>query len=202
MSEQHICLSPEVPASREEHATSDRTKHTSSSTSSVWDISHCRDEYCVYTNEGFGGQGISLITTELSYHRVREFQASEPASRPSYEKIRVESIPGKGKGLVTTKMIHRGERLTAAKPALLVHRNAFMELEPEDVYNLIDVAVDSLEPSRRASYVAQAGTMGGHKNTDILFTNSFQLSIGDHDDGFHYGNFPEISLLNHDCRPK
>jgi hypothetical protein len=202
ISEQHTCLSSEVAASIREDVISDQVEQNSSSKSSAWNTSRCLGEYCVYTDKGFGGQGISLITTELNYHRVREVQASEPAPELIYEKIRVESIPGKGKGLIATKTIHGGERLMAAKPALLVHRNAFMDLQPEDIYNLIDIAVDSLEPSRRASYVAQAGTMGGHKNTDILFTNSFQLSIGNHDEGFHYGSFPEISFLNHDCRPK
>jgi hypothetical protein len=110
-------------------------------------------------------------------------------------------IQGKGNGLVATRTIRRGERIMAARPALLVHRDALIELELEEVYHLIDLAVNSLSKPRKDRYVAQAGTMGGRKNTDILFTNSFQVSLGDLD-GFHYGNFPEVSLLNHDCRPK
>ncbi|TGJ79117.1 hypothetical protein E0Z10_g9644 [Xylaria hypoxylon] len=88
----------------------------------------------------------------------------------------------------------------AARPALLVHRDAFSEIPLEDMYYMMEIAVNNLPKARKESYLAQAGTMGGHKITDILFTNSFQVALGDHD-GFHYGNFPEVSLLNHDCRP-
>ncbi|KAK6189334.1 hypothetical protein LQW54_013373 [Pestalotiopsis sp. IQ-011] len=33
-----------------------------------------------------------------------------------------------------------------------------------------------------------------------MFTNSFQINLGGHD-GQHFGNFPEVSRFNHDCRP-
>ncbi|KAJ2977480.1 hypothetical protein NUW58_g7799 [Xylaria curta] len=161
----------------------------------------CFGEYCVYTNNDFFGKGISLITTAQNHVRVAQIQVAQTASRLDDEKARIAKIPGKGKGLVATKAIRRGERIMAARPALLVHRNIFSELQFEDVYYLMDMAVENLPRPRRTSYLAQAGTMGGHKITDILFTNSFQMGLGDDDDGFHYGNFPEVSLLNHDCRP-
>ncbi|KAF2967213.1 hypothetical protein GQX73_g6378 [Xylaria multiplex] len=169
--------------------------------SNVWSTSSdCFDEYCVYTNNAFLGEGISLITTASNYLRVSEIQTREAVSRSSYDKARIIEIPGKGKGLVANRTIRKGEAIMAARPALLVHRDAFSELPLEDIFHLMDVAVNNLPKPRKESYLAQAGTMGGHKITDILFTNSFQVAVGGHD-GFHYGNFPEVSLLNHDCRP-
>ncbi|KAI0537985.1 hypothetical protein GGR58DRAFT_469620 [Xylaria digitata] len=167
----------------------------------VWRTSpDCFDEYCVYTNNAFLGEGISLITTASNYIRVAQIQIREAVLRSSYDKARIVEIPRKGKGLVATRAIRKGEAIMAARPALLVHRDAFSELPLEDMYYLMDVAVNNLPKPRKESYLAQAGTMGGHKITDILFTNSFQVAVGGYD-GFHYGNFPEVSLLNHDCRP-
>ncbi|KAJ8124861.1 hypothetical protein O1611_g8779 [Lasiodiplodia mahajangana] len=166
----------------------------------IWSTSpDCFSEYCVYSNDGFG-RGISLITTALNYDRIKRIQTPEIVSRKDDEKARIVEIPTKGRGLVATRAIRRGERIMAAKPAFLVHREAFMELPLEDIYSLMDMAVNRLPKPRRESYLAQAGTMGGHKITDILFTNSFQVALADQD-GFHYANFPDVSIFNHDCRP-
>ncbi|KAK5628458.1 hypothetical protein RRF57_004173 [Xylaria bambusicola] len=161
----------------------------------------CFEEYCVYTNNGFFNKGISLITTASNHARVAQIQIPQKDSILYQEKTRIVDIPGKGKGLVATRMIRRGERIMTANPALLVHRDAFRELSLEDINYLMDVAVDNLPKSRKESYMSQAGLMGSHKITDILFTNSFQVTVGGND-GFHYGNYPEVSILNHDCRPK
>lgn len=45
---------------------------------------------------------------------------------------------------------------------------------------------------------------GGHKILDILATNSFQMNLdpaGKDTTAHHYGNYPEVSRFNHDCRP-
>ncbi len=170
--------------------------------SNTWSTSpDCFGEYCVYTSNDFLGKGISLVTTASNHIRIAQIQIPETASKTGYEKARIVEIPAKGKGLIATRKIRRGERIMAASPSLLVHRNAFRELQLEDIYYLMDMAVNNLPKARKESYLAQSGTMGGHKITDILFTNSFQVALGDYD-GFHYGNFPEVSILNHDCRPK
>ncbi|KAI3332194.1 SET domain-containing protein [Xylariaceae sp. AK1471] len=204
-SEQYVCPSIDVINSLGDISDSKRSHQAdadSSPKSNVWITSpNCLGEYCVYTNNDFFGKGISLVTTAPNHHRVTQIQIPEAASKSDSEKTRVVEIQGKGKGLVATRTIRRGERIMAARPALLVHRNAFSELQLEEIYYLMDLAVNSLTTPRKESYLAQAGTMGGHKITDILFTNSFQISLGNDDDGFHYGNFPDVSLLNHDCRP-
>ncbi|KAI0447022.1 hypothetical protein F4803DRAFT_575998 [Xylaria telfairii] len=170
--------------------------------SDIWNTSpDCFGQYCVYTNNGFFGKGISLITTALNHGRAAQIRIPETLLQSDYEKARVIDISGKGKGLVAMRTIRRGERIMATSPALLVHRDVFRELLLDDVYYLMDMAVDNLPKPRKERYLAQAGTMGGHKATDILFTNSFQISLGGYDDGLHYGNFPEVSIFNHDCRP-
>ncbi|KAF3016754.1 SET domain-containing protein 5 [Neopestalotiopsis sp. 37M] len=57
-----------------------------------------------------------------------------------------------------------------------------------------------LSEEKREKFLAQAGELGGHRILDIMFTNSFQINLGGHD-GQHFGNFPDVSRFNHDCRP-
>ncbi|KAI0106205.1 hypothetical protein GGR51DRAFT_518226 [Nemania sp. FL0031] len=201
--EQYMCPPLDLINTLDEVQSRERSRQrddTSDQERNIWSTSpDCFGEYCVYTNDGFG-RGISLITTAQNHDRIKQIQLPPMLSRPDNEKARIVEIPGKGRGLIATRAIRRGERIMAARPALLVHREAFMELPLEDIYSLMDMAVNSLPKPRKESYLAQAGTMGGHKITDILFTNSFQVALGDQD-GFHYGNFPDVSILNHDCRP-
>ncbi|GAP84811.2 putative het domain protein [Rosellinia necatrix] len=204
-SEQYMCFPAKgihAPQDVGDGGGSHRPNGTSNSgDDNIWSASSdCFGEYCVYTNTKFFGNGISLVTTAPNHRRVSQIQVPELTLKSRHENIRTVEIPAKGRGLVATRTIRRGERIMAMGPALLVHRNAFRELEPDDLYYLMDMAVNSLPKSRKEGYLAQAGTMGGHKITDILFTNSFQIALGD-PDGLHYGNFPEASLLNHDCRP-
>ncbi|KAH9991097.1 SET domain-containing protein [Xylariaceae sp. FL0662B] len=160
----------------------------------------CIDRYCVFSNAGLFGQGVSLMTTPENYDRVTRINSHQAGFPAGYPKFRAAEVQGKGTGLIANETIRRGERIMASKPALLVHQNALADLEWEEFYHLLDTAVNSLPDARRTSYLAQVGQMGGHKNTDILFTNSFQISLAEQD-GFHYGNFPGVSQLNHDCRP-
>ncbi|KAI1074741.1 SET domain-containing protein [Whalleya microplaca] len=179
----------------------DTTGSENQTANAVWTRQHdCIDRYCVYSNSDFFGHGISLVTTPDNYEQVTVLEGRLPEPPAGYPKFRSAKVPGKGTGLIANGTIRRGERIMASNPALLVHQNAFVDLDWEDFYELLDTAVDSLLPARRATYVDQAGQMGGHKNTDILFTNSFQISLAKQG-GFHYGNFPDVSRLNHDCRP-
>ncbi|KAK9771139.1 hypothetical protein AB5N19_00367 [Seiridium cardinale] len=57
-----------------------------------------------------------------------------------------------------------------------------------------------LPPAEQQQFLAQAGEFGGHKISDIMFTNSFQISVQGQD-GQYFGNFPAVSRFNHDCRP-
>lgn len=203
--EQCMCLSGNAVRSHGDvtnRPSSKKHDDSRSLKSNIWRASSdCFEGYCVYTNDGFFGEGISLVTTATNYRRVTQIQVPETTPISYREKSRTADIPGKGRGLVAIRTIRRGEQIMATRPALLVHRNIFGDLPLQEVYQLMDMAINNLSKPRRESYLAQAATMGGHRITDILFTNSFQIALKD-SDGFHYGNFPEVSLLNHDCRPK
>ncbi|KAI0206406.1 hypothetical protein F4808DRAFT_118711 [Astrocystis sublimbata] len=199
--EQYMCAPQDITGhSMQDEATVQLREEAGFAGRNRWQsLPDCFDEYCVYTNNNFFGRGMSTVTTATNQARIAEIQIPE-TDIERHENVHAVDIHGKGKGLVATGPIAKGERIMAARPALLVHRDAFPELQPTDIYYLMDTAINSLPETRRESYLAQSAAMGGHKVTDILFTNSFQIALGD-EDGFHYGNYPESSLLNHDCRP-
>lgn len=170
-----------------------------------WDApSHCDGTYCVYSNRQLGG-GIVLVTTKENADklaRLQGFDSTEQTGSNDSTPFFVTSVPGKGMGLVTNRTIKRGERIMIRTPTLMVHRKLMDDIEPMGAtLRMLDAAVMKLPAQRRRAYMRQMGQFGGHKIVDILHTNSFQMDL-ETEDGHHYGNFPEISRFNHECRPK
>lgn len=141
------------------------------------------------------------MTTLSNKHRVA--QKSNRASDVDHDTshFQAAAIPGKGIGLVATRLIRRGEEIMAMRPAVVVHEDVVDELELDSQNKLLDQATRALPDERRHVFLAQAGEVGGHRIADIMYTNSFQVSLSTAGD-WHFGNFPEVSRLNHDCRPR
>jgi hypothetical protein len=164
--------------------------------------SQCVGKYCVFSNRRFSG-GMVAVTTKENAERMGQLPNLQPdKNTPQEPSYYVTSVPGKGMGFVANRTIRRGDRIMAKMPTLLVNRK-FMEdtTSREETFRILDAAVMKLPAERRRAFMRQLGHFGGHKVSDILFTNSFQMDIGG-EDGHHFGNFPEISRFNHDCRPK
>lgn len=171
----------------------------------------CAAGYCLYANRGFaGGRGISLITTHDNYLRVKavgdllkEYDISFNEDL-DFLPFHVAHVAGKGDGIVADSTLKRGDPIMAHTPVLLVHRAFRDDLPAADQHALLDAAVDALPPATAALFTKQAAhAPGRHRVAAILATNSFQidLSPGAGGAGHHYGSFPEVSKLNHDCRP-
>lgn len=161
----------------------------------------CIGRFCVWSSDTLPGDGLSIITTNTNSIIVQNTTTSVDSTYKS-PAFRTVNIANKGIGMVASEPIRRGERILAAKPAILVHRSLIEELADESQHKLLDLAIYHLSPeARREEFMAQAGELGGHKVKDIMFTNSFQINLGGND-GQHFGNFPEVSRFNHDCRPK
>ncbi|KAK0641805.1 hypothetical protein B0T16DRAFT_420551 [Cercophora newfieldiana] len=168
---------------------------------SKWeDVGKCVRKWCIFVNRGFGGEGMVAVTTRPNLQKLLKVGEirRKAASAPSYY---VDQVPGKGLGVVGNKTLHRGDPVMAEFPAFLVHRELERSTIPQtEQFSLLDDALNELPPARRDAFLAQMGHFGGHRITDILTTNAFQLDLGG-DDGHHYGSFPAVSRFNHDCRP-
>ncbi len=167
----------------------------------------CAREFCVYSNPSFAdGRGIALITTarnaEVMMSQLPGGPLDDAGDRPATGPLfHTTEIPGKGVGLVAARHIRRGQRIMAHTPAVLVHRQLVDKLADTDKFRLFEVAVDQLPEPTRQLFLSQMGHFGGHRISDIMNTNSFEMHLSTHD-GHHFANFPEVSRFNHDCRPK
>ncbi|KAK2055992.1 SET domain-containing protein [Colletotrichum caudatum] len=175
----------------------------------------CAGVYCSYSRPSFaGGRGIVLVTTPVSAEEASHLPAfaAEPAAGEGDGGLfRVAEMPGKGLGLVANQPIRRGQRIMAHPPAVVVHRRFVDDIDPEEQYRVLEDAAARLPEAAREAFMAQMGqasaaAAAAHRSTgqrvhDIMHTNSFELGLNIRD-GHHFGNYPEVSRFNHDCRPK
>ncbi|RBQ91636.1 hypothetical protein VDGD_02266 [Verticillium dahliae] len=161
----------------------------------------CIGPYCLYHNRGYAhSRGIVLLTTAPALAHLKHTLAAAPPPAPLPESLfAAVDMPGKGVGLVAQAPIPAGTPLIASPPVLLVHR-AFFERPPADAAVLYD-QIPALLPAaaRRALLRQMGGSVRG-----IVATNAFQVDVGGDVAGghhHHFGVFPAISRLNHDCGP-
>ncbi|KAJ9501435.1 hypothetical protein H2202_003229 [Exophiala xenobiotica] len=163
---------------------------------------------CVYTNATFSnGRGISIFTTlKIS----KDFAASLPfhdpsalsdhdinpseGERPWY----VQDIPGKGKGVVAKRDLHRGDRITAFTPYLLVHMESELSIDEREKF--LAIAVDQLPAASQEHYFSLATIWdeAGYEVQDVVKANGFEMQVGGQ---MHVAVFPETSRMNHACSP-
>lgn len=169
----------------------------------------CKDEdpYCLFFNSGFaGGRGIAAITTKDNIEKVKKigdlllsYEVSfDTAAKLPYH---LDETSEKGQGLVADRPFSRGDPIMGHTPVLLVHPSFRKALPAYKQQALLENAVSSLPESTRTLFMSQMAHVDKeHRISAILDTNSFDVDLGGHD-GYHYGGFPEVAKLNHDCRP-
>lgn len=192
---------PNTAADRQSRSPAVSSGPSTHTQASSWDgPRHCVREYCVYSNRHFAG-GIVVITNSENAKRISELpdiSSLGTGSAPFY----ATEIPGKGVGLVANRTIKRGERIMTWQPTYMIHRQLTDDLSPEEQQHILDAALLKLPAARRRAFSRQLGQFGGHRVSDILLTNAFQMDVGGQgEEGHHLGNFPDVSRFNHDCRP-
>lgn len=188
------------------------------SSSGGWSGPHaCAGSYCVYANPSFAAnRGIALISngdTANALANLPVFVAlasSQAADMLETANINTRSrgidtrdIPGKGRGLIASHPIHRGEQIMAYTPALLISRAFVDDLSRAEQLRLLRDAVSHLPTRTRVVFWKQLGQTHEADDNDILeivMNNSFNLPLSLSGENF-IGNFPEVSMYNHDCRP-
>ncbi|KAL7911963.1 SET domain-containing protein [Trichoderma velutinum] len=180
-----------------------------SNSSSPWtsqDNCHKGTEtFCAFSSKTFaGGRGISILTTSNRVENLRQLPAfvddnalsgvNEQPSPPFEEK----ELPGRGRGLIANKMLHRGDRIFAHTPILMLDGEIFGELETEEWLELEHAAVNHLPPKTKKMFSALYGDPVTDPVSDRIDTNAFVLEL---DGVSYYAVFPETARLNHDCRP-
>ena len=157
---------------------------------------------CLFTSASFrNGQGISLITsTATAAHLVGlDAFADLPDPLPATTRRRlagpayaVVDVPGKGKGVVATRRIRRGEIVMVDYPALLVGMAFLTDNKPHHRRRLIKQAINQLpESTQRKVHALSRGT-AAHEVDAILGPNANTVTLGE--DEVHVGLFAEAAV--------
>lgn len=192
------------------------------SSSGGWTGPHaCAGSYCVYAHDTFaGGRGIVIISEGDAANALAnlpimvELAAASSSGSAAVVGANINTqthgvitkeIPGKGRGFVATRPIHRGEQIMAYTPALIVQRGFLDEqgaVSRADQVRLLGDAVGRLPQATRLAFWKQLGPShqeGDDDVVEVIMNNSFNLPV--RGGGPFIGNFPEVSMYNHDCRP-
>lgn len=162
------------------------------------------DAYCLFSDQTFAnGRGIFIITTEpLAYGMLQKQAFRNPKSlsrsnqhaNPPFEQ---HEFPIKGRGLIANKTLFRGDQIFASTPLLLTDPDAYKLAEPERL-DLLYRGVETLPEASRELFWELLGHFKGDPVDDRINTNNFEVVV---DDISQAALFPEIAMLNHDCRP-
>jgi len=196
----------------------------------------CADtDYCVFTNAQFaGGHGVSLISTPENTKAAAEVlrhaftDPIEDADHgdegggggggdgdgPLYE---VQDLPGKGKGVIATRFIPRGQMFMFDYASVLADARFPSRVKQVQGLALMDKAVEQLPNPDEVLTLATSSTKGAPVAEDVLRTNTFTAKVADKE---YMALFPRISVsevlsgtprnpwltkgqrMNHACSPK
>lgn len=162
-----------------------------------------QQQYCVFTDATFrGGRGLSVIAAphgaaamadtlddsgvppRLRDHPstpLRGDTAREHGTTAEGNAFAVQDMPGRGRGVVATRRIRRGE-LVFVDYVTVLSQNTFTapdsasngdEADPEQIMQLLQVAVAQLPRAQNTRVHALAHSLGGERVRDILRTNVF-----------------------------
>ena len=92
----------------------------------------------------------------------------------------VRDIPGKGKGVITTRKIKAGEVIVRELPAVINMVELPKGIVADQVGPMFDLAVGQLPVRERTKVLSMARSAGGdsHHINDIFNTNGFGINVG------------------------
>ncbi|KAH8895247.1 SET domain-containing protein [Thozetella sp. PMI_491] len=164
--------------------------------------------YCIFTNAMMPARdGISILTTpELAASGTSPFQHVFDAPFPDRSKVsnnneplyEIKEVQGKGKGAIATRRIAK-DMVIMIDPAIMLSPMQYPGDVPwQKIQDMLRVGVEQLRDPERVTGLGKKGTSGASPVEDVFLTNSFAVSVGG---ALYSGLFPELSRLNHDCRP-
>ncbi|EAQ86247.1 hypothetical protein CHGG_07500 [Chaetomium globosum CBS 148.51] len=136
---------------------------------------------------------------EVSHARK---MASNPTADGEEKSFRVAEIAGKGIGLIATRPIKRGVMVMVRQPSLLVQVAAQARTDVHLRNRIYATVLEKLGVQTRGQLLGMVGRDLGDK----IDKNCFRLRASGEKAGGDGGNdyiacYPEVAMLNHDCRP-
>ncbi|KAH7397196.1 hypothetical protein BKA66DRAFT_408712 [Pyrenochaeta sp. MPI-SDFR-AT-0127] len=162
------------------------------------------EPYCVFSDQSFAsGRGIFIVTTKtFAYAMLEKSAFSKPETLARMNQytnppFTQHEFPGKGRGLVANKTLQKGDQIFASTPLLLTDPDAY-DLPVSERLALLYRGIETLPPASQSLFWGLLGHFNDDPVEDRINTNNFETTV----DGIHQSAvFPEIAMLNHDCRP-
>jgi hypothetical protein len=157
--------------------------------------------HCLFTSAEFrNGHGTSLITTPAAASQLIGLEAFEDKPLPLAAQLRdslgpayeITSIQGKGKGVVATRGIRRGEIIMVDVPAVLIGISFLADTKPHHRRRLINQAMAQLPEKTRNKVYGLHRSASKYEIDALLGPNSNTVMIAD--DEVHVGLFAEASV--------
>jgi hypothetical protein len=162
------------------------------------------EPFCVFSHEGFAsGRGIFIVTTKPFAWAMLDKPAFTMPNMPENVNkfdsppFEQHNFPGKGRGLVANKTLRRGDQIFASTPILITDSDSWA-LDNAERLALLYRGVETLPLDSQARFWALMGHFDDDPVDDRINTNNFDVTI---DGVSQQALFPEIAMLNHDCRP-
>jgi hypothetical protein len=185
-----------------------------------WDSKICSGVFCVYTNRRIAkGRGVVAVTKPEEFQKLERIEDHLNRGENKYLQDPVPftttEVLNKGPGITATQTIRRGKPLMVWSPVLIVHKSLFDQVpKKKERTRLLEAALSYLPPATQTAFNKQRVRPGDAANAnprsieDILLAHPFEIDLGyathkqdELNHSKHYVNYPEISVLQHDCRP-
>ncbi|KAI0171518.1 hypothetical protein BJ166DRAFT_518980 [Pestalotiopsis sp. NC0098] len=180
------------------------------------------EEFCIFSNPGFaGGRGITILTTPAEavaiakspaftnpelYKNVKDFNAAES------DKWHVEEVPNKGMGLVASRNLEMGDHIMSVSAAIMTDFDIWDHVSLDQVRRMQTEGIGHLPKNHREIFMNLSTHDGAESHEEqvykIILTNAFDISDveiitrpSDAKSVNFFTVFPEVSRMNHDCRP-
>ncbi|KAI8942449.1 hypothetical protein NX059_000517 [Plenodomus lindquistii] len=161
-------------------------------------------EYCTYTTADFrSGHGLAVIASPIAADAISTaFYASRRVEQVSEAGLEVRSLPGKGKGLITTRSIAKGQTILLDSPRVIASAQFPSHVTHAQGHALFGTVLDQLPSSDRESVLSLDMSLGGTDIENVMKTNAFacQINDGEFDDAYMC-LFPSVARINHACVP-
>lgn len=162
--------------------------------------------YCVFTSAEFQGpdRGVSIIDVQpsksnnatsaaASLARFLSFALAREAAQRTSPPYEVRDIPGKGKGLIATRKISRGQVLMIDHAAVVADERFPTRVRREHGRLLLREAIERLPMAREVLSLARSSSDPDNVPAveDVMKTNSFSVEIGGR---AYMALFPQIAV--------
>lgn len=161
-------------------------------------------KYCTHTTANFRlGHGLSVIANSRAADAISTaFSLSRQVEQVSEEGLHVQSLPGKGKGLITARPMAKGQTILLDSPRIIASAQFPALVTHSQGQSLFKTGLDQLPATDQDSVLSLDMSLGGTAIENVMKTNAFACQINDgRIDDAYMCLFPSVARINHACIP-